>query len=457
MNSDNAFEEKIEQLKNNKMYDEIYNQFGAKVYSYYVPTKYKRQDIKKLKQEKRWLDIYNKYGEKQYNKILIKAMYEEIKEARGTAKAMLWRTVQSISNATKRLGITSLLSFFTATGVLALTSEDVIERNAIQYESKINDYNEKISEYAKEVQEMGLSDVQTFMKVMDDMWKNIKGYANPEKNILGFFELELATEEGYGVCRNMASDVAKKLNEINPEWNARIIAVLTPEDLSGLKTANIETTVLDRNETVVKEESEDTAQDKKTSSKFAEKITDRNETVVKEENEDTEQDKKTKSDLTEKIADTVIGDHMVVLVDIPEDNITLVLDPTNPAIGIYLNGNIIMLNSTNEQDINYNAKEWITGVFFKGGKDGITSTMKEYAQSFRRPNITLEEIKEKYGLEAQNEALEQVRTGNIHSDSKEKMFRKYIKAVYNSKDNENEISRDNNIEKDNIVKDNEGR
>ncbi len=100
---------------------------------------------------------------------------------------------------------------------------------------------------------------------------------------------------------------------------------------------------------------------------------------------------------------------MVTLVDIDEDNITLVLDPTNPGLGIYKNGNIIMFNSNDGQDIEYKAKEYITATMFKGGLNGINSTIEEYAQSFAKPKITMKELKEKYGLEAQNKALKEVR------------------------------------------------
>ena len=104
---------------------------------------------------------------------------------------------------------------------------------------------------------MYLSDIQIFMKVMDDMWGSIQGYKTPEKDIHGFLELDLANEDGYGVCRNMASDVARKLQEINPDYNARTIAVYIED---GFKIADIERTVLETNETVQEDSSEEQEQ-----------------------------------------------------------------------------------------------------------------------------------------------------------------------------------------------------
>ena len=47
----------------------------------------------------------------------------------------------------------------------------------------------------------------------------------------------------------------------------------------------------------------------------------------------------------------IIGNHAVTLVDIPEDNIILVVDTTNPSIGIYKDGSIKMFNPGGENFI----------------------------------------------------------------------------------------------------------
>ncbi len=198
-----------------------------------------KQEIKKLEKERKWEDIYNLYGEDEYDRILNKAMYEEIKEVRGTFRAMLWRFKNIMLNMAKFIGIETGFAFLALTTVDSCDTYNIIKENKEVYESEINAYNQKISKYSEEIRNMNLSDIQIFMKVMDDMWHNIKGYADPEKDIIGYLELSIATEEGYGVCRNMASDVAKKLNEINPNWNARIMCVLVPEEMENLPIADI--------------------------------------------------------------------------------------------------------------------------------------------------------------------------------------------------------------------------
>ncbi len=374
---DKVSKERIKQLKRDKKYNEIYIEFGMEVYNKYVPTYVRQADLRKLKQEGRYEDIYNKYGETKYYAVLKDAMYKEIKETKGTLKAILYKTGQKISSTAKRLGFTTAFSFLSLSSILALGTESVIKENAVKYESEIEDYNTNISNYANKVNSKELNDVQIFMKVMDDMWENIKGYATPQKDIFGFFELDLADEEGYGVCRNMANDIAKKLNEINPKYNARSITVKIGEN-GYYEMADIERNVLETNETIATEE--------------------------KENNEQKEQ-----NDIVSNVVLEIFGNHAVTLVDMSEYNLTLVLDPTNPGIGIYKDGQIIMLNSAKENGLEYEAKEYVNGVVYKGGIDGIINTTQDYINSYKKPTLTFEEIEEKFGVEAQNVALKEVR------------------------------------------------
>lgn len=372
---DKESKEKIKLLKKQEKYNQIYLDYGAEAYQKYTPSKVKKAELKKLKKEGRYEDIYNKYGPAEHEKILVKAMYEEIKEAKGPLKAILWNIGKKLKIATAYTALIAATSATTLTGMAMSDAEKNIKNNAIEYAADIEQYNNKINKYANEINEMNLTDVQVFMKVMDDMWGSIKGYKTPELNLSGFYELDLATEEGYGVCRNMASDVAKKLNAINPEYNARVIPVGMGD--TYYQIANITRTVLQENETVSEHEGE--------------------------ENESS-------PDILAKI----FGNHMVTLVDVKEDNLTLVLDPTNPGIGIYKDGDIIMLNpvhdaSSNEK-IEYEAKEYTSAVIIRGeGMQGVVDTIKDYFSTYEDANLTFEQIEEKYGLEAQNIALDEVR------------------------------------------------
>ena len=248
----NEMKQKIRMLKKEKKYDEIFREFGKNVYAKNVPYLYRRKDIRKLENEGKYEDIFNKYGEKKYNKILEDIVFDEIKEKQGEAKAVLWRTKNEFKKLLKRTGIGIGLAASGLVLSIPTFNEANVKDNEIKYEQEIENYDEKIKAYAKEVNEMNLDDVHVFMKVMNDMWSQIQGYKNPEKDIQGFLELDLATENGYGVCRNMASDVARKLNEIDKKYNARTLNVAMGEN-GKYQLANIQRTLLEENPTVVEE------------------------------------------------------------------------------------------------------------------------------------------------------------------------------------------------------------
>ena len=389
---DKESKEKIKRLRNEGKYNEIFAEFGSKAYVRNTPRSIKKAELKKLKKERRYEDIFNKYGEKEYNKILIKAMFEEIKEERGLGKALSWRI--------KRLAVggTGLLLATTVSLSVAYPIGNGMDyrENADLYAGAIEEYNTKINNYASHVNSMNLSDIQIFMKVMDDMWNSIQGYKKPEKDIPGFYELDLATEEGYGVCRNMASDIARKLQKINPDYNARTIVVYKGD---SFQVADIERTILESDETVQEDSSEEQEQN---------------------------------SDFSN--IQNFVGNHIVTLVDVKEngEEVTLVLDPTNPGIGIYKDGTIVMLNTVDGNLAELDSKEIITTLFWRSGFDAAFKSISDFISSFKDTSISLDELIAKYGLEAQNRALTEVRvleaTDTLTQQSKEKDFEGRIKV-----------------------------
>ena len=406
---DKISKENIKRLKKDKKYDEIFVKYGIKAYKKYVPLRYRIQDQIKLQEEGKYEDIYNKYGKEEYSRILTKAMYDDIKQERGIGKAIIWRIKSGIAKTDKKVGIISSLSFLSLSSMIVNTSEGAINENAKQYKNEINEYNENISDYAKNVKAMNLSDTQIFMKVMDDMWKNIKGYAEPEKDIHGFLELDLATKDGYGVCRNMASDIAKKLNEINHNYNARTMFVKMGNQ------GDYEISDIHRN------------------------IYETNQTIVEECEQSEENEKK------DKLIQNIVGNHMVTLVDVQKDNLTIVLDPTNPAIGIYYEGKIIMLNSKGKD---FEAKEYFNAIM--NGYEGVVNTVGGYIDSYKKPNLSFEEIEQKYGLKAQNKALKEVRAMDIANKTiEENDFLNSLKVEVSN----NIVQKENHHENERIKKD----
>lgn len=356
--------EEIKRLKKEKNYEEIYRKFGSKEYVKNTPSFYRKKDLNKLVKEGKFEDIYSKYGKKVYNNLLSRAKYQEIKENKGRKSAILWRIKRSLKLTGLYLGIAS--STFTLS--LPVLNASTTKENEIKYEKEIKNYDNKIKKYAEEVNELKLNDVQVFMKVIDDMWNQIKGYKNPELDLTGFMELDLASEDGYGVCRNMASDVARKLNEINPDYNARTLVVNMGHD-GQYKLADVKRKILEENETV-----------------------------------DTDSSSR---DVQNKMSD-ILGNHMITLVDVKSDNLIVVLDPTNPGIGIYQNGKIEMLNSVKGNELNFDTRKFTTFITSNGYKDGAESVI-DFADSYQESKLSPKQIEEKYGLDAQNQALKEVR------------------------------------------------
>ena len=356
--------EEIKRLKKEKNYEEIYRKFGSKEYVKNTPSSYRKKDLNKLVKEGKFEDIYSKYGKKVYNNLLSRAKYQEIKENKGRKSAILWRIKRSLKLTGLYLGIAS--STFTLS--FPVLNASTTKENEIKYEKEIKNYDNKIKKYAEEVNKLKLNDVQVFMKVIDDMWNQIKGYKNPELDLTGFLELDLASEDGYGVCRNMASDVARKLNEINPDYNARTLVVNMGHD-GQYKLADVKRKILEENETV-----------------------------------DTDSSSK---DVQNKMSD-ILGNHVITLVDVKSDNLIVVLDPTNPGIGIYQNGKIEMLNSVKGNELNFDTRKFTTFITSNGYKDGAESVI-DFADSYQESKLSPEQIEEKYGLDAQNQALKEVR------------------------------------------------
>lgn len=96
--------------------------------------------------------------------------------------------------------------------------------------------------------------------------------------------------------------------------------------------------------------------------------------------------------------------HELVALDIENDNITLLIDPTYIGIGIYKQGKIIMFNEQKEGIYERRLRE--EGII--KGIEGIIEYPIDYAKSFREPKLSMEELERKYGLDAQNEMLKQI-------------------------------------------------
>lgn len=83
-------------------------------------------------------------------------------------------------------------------------------------------------------------------------------------------------------------------------------------------------------------------------------------------------------------------------------NVSLVLDPTNPGIGVFKDGQIYMFSTPDGKGIS--AK--VLGQFFMNGGEEVLDLGITTLKSFLPSEQSLEELEAMYGTEAQNEALE---------------------------------------------------
>ena len=416
--------ELFRKLLEGKHYDEIYNLFGKTTYILFTPASHKKQDIEKLLKEGNLALIYHKYGsletmfiknfrklkKEEIKKLLEEKRYVELQNAYGdkvlhehrfdayrsdieyeTGSKFKAKVLSSGSKNVHGLkeAVKGLTIFTTTIGVILVGQigkiidemyREDIEKNA----SIIQEYDEEIAEYADYIQSLQLnSDLEVVMKVMDDMWKEIK-YGTPTKDIAGLYRLAFTEDEKVGECRNIADDFSARMNAINPEYNARILTVYGEENyFEEEKTADIKR-IKKTDETII--DSENTTTNNNNNQGMYEEI----DRIFNDIN------------ITE-----YTGNHMVSIFEPIGKNYTLVVDPTNPSIGIIANGEIYMFQPTNKNGIKFKPIGQITYV----KNYDFTDIRNEFLKSFIsfKSEEELQEISNEWNLEKQNQALETVR------------------------------------------------
>lgn len=361
----------IIQLKREKKYDEIYQKYGRETYLRVVSNEHQIRDIDKLMDEGRFFELYEKYGEKIYRNYLREMKKVDVENELGIKFKFnnylffenMTQNLKTIRNQVAKvmLGLTIVSGGFST--MISSQYDQVIENNSKIYQSEIKDYDEEIKNYAEHINSMNLSDLEIIIKVMNDMWSSIDGYKTPNTyDAIGYPRLALYMD-GYGVCRNMADDFSARMNAINPDYEACNLNVY----LKGAEVNNIRRTVLVNHNTIVNDSEQ-------------------------EENIDY------KSEIISKLT----GNHMVSCIKLKEDDVLLIVDPTNPSIGILKNGNIYMLSN-----------QLMFGIDVKSvgnlmlGTDTRKNYLKKVAESFFT-NGNLDTLKEKYGISSQNETLEDI-------------------------------------------------
>lgn len=361
----------IIQLMKEKKYDEIYQKYGRETYLRVVSNKHQIRDIDKLMDEGRFFELYEKYGEKIYRDYLREMKKVDVENELGIKFKFnnylffenMTQNLKIIRNQAAKvmLGLTIVSGGFST--MISSQYDQVIENNSKVYQSEIKDYDEEIKTYAEHINSMNLSDLEIIMKVMNDMLNSIDGYKIPDMyDAIGYPRLALYMD-GYGVCRNMADDFTARMNAINPNYEACNLNVYLKEaEINNIRR----TTLVNYNSIADNSEQEENI------------------------------------DYKSEIISNLTGNHMVSCVKLKEDDVLLIVDPTNPSIGVLKNGNIYMLSN-----------QVMFGIDVKSvgnlmlGTDTRKNYLKKVTESFFT-NGNLDTLKEKYGITSQNETLEEI-------------------------------------------------
>lgn len=361
----------IIQLMKEKKYDEIYQKYGRETYLRVVSNKHQIRDIDKLMDEGRFFELYEKYGEKIYRDYLREMKKVDVENELGIKFKFnnylffenMTQNLKIIRNQAAKvmLGLTIVSGEFST--MISSQYDQVIENNSKVYQSEIKDYDEEIKTYAEHINSMNLSDLEIIMKVMNDMWNSIDGYKIPDMyDAIGYPRLALYMD-GYGVCRNMTDDFTARMNAINPNYEACNLNVYLKEaEINNIRR----TTLVNYNSIADNSEQEENI------------------------------------DYKSEIISNLTGNHMVSCVKLKEDDVLLIVDPTNPSIGVLKNGEITMLSN-----------QMMKGIKIKpvGNLMLGSDNRKEYLKKLTESLFTAGDIntlKEKYGITSQNETLEEI-------------------------------------------------
>ena len=250
-----SIKKQVKKLAKQKKYNDIYVIYGQKWFKKYTPEEWQKKDKEKLRKEGKFIDLYNKYGE--FDKEKIQEI--DIKQETGKVptigqKIKIW--YKKILGLFLAESLTIAATTSTSLNIVnGLNTDNIIEKNSKKYEKQIEEYEKEIEEYAENINQKNYTDLEIFIKLMKDMYQTTRGYGQPEIDAKGYYGMDLQ-EGGIGVCRNMADNIANKLNEINPDYNARAIVVIS--NYSSIEYNNIERkTVLDDDMLLISRGNED--------------------------------------------------------------------------------------------------------------------------------------------------------------------------------------------------------
>lgn len=314
--------------------------------------------ISQLLKSKNYDEIYKRYGKFMYKLFEISRISQEVKYEGGTKFDDLKQIIDVHLKEIFYFCVIYLTYLFLAMPNDVQKDIKATARN--ENIDRISEYERYVDDYLESIDFTGLSDLEIFMKLMQYEHQEML-YSTPEQEITGYFRVQML--DGKGVCRNIADDLAYRLNLINPEYNAKMICVNSSYG-NWVKNDDKMQIAPDYNFN----------------------------------NEEIDNDNKG----LEEIKKRLFPNHAVTMINIPGEDYALILDPTNSGIGVISNGKIDMFNSDNE---NYYVTE-LANALLMGYDIRFSTELNELKSYFTKHS--LEELNELYGLDAQNEAIKKL-------------------------------------------------
>lgn len=333
-----------------------------------------RMDIKKLEKENRYYDIYEKYP---FYTNYRKAMNFDSKIETGKNYSDLKYRIRELTiyNSFKKIkqdAIKALICCFIGPHIalLYLSGLNCLSNyNTYKFNKEIiTQYDDNLEEYASQFDTNTMSDMEIIMTVMNDIRSNTQyGFDFDETEIYNRPRVVLNDNNNIGVCRHMADKFTTIMNMINPDYEAYNLAVYLDAEYSKYTPCNI---------------------DRPLSDKF------------KEDLENDENNNESTPELEKKL----LANHMVSILKPIGKKYYLVVDVTNPSIGVLKDGKIYMFNANDYSFIEYRPIfQYITSI-----NGSYTNVMNDFLSS-KDQNIDLDELNKLYGLKQQNKVLEKIK------------------------------------------------
>ena len=176
--------------------------------------------ISQLLKSKNYDEIYKRYGKFMYKLFEISRISQEVKYEGGTKFDDLKQIIDVHLKEIFYFCVIYLTYLF-----LAMPNDvqkDIKATARSENIDKISEYEKYVDDYLESNDFTGLSDLEIFMKLMQYEHQEML-YGTPKQEITGYYRVQML--DGKGVCRNIADDLAYRLNLINPEYNAKMICV----------------------------------------------------------------------------------------------------------------------------------------------------------------------------------------------------------------------------------------